>query len=97
MFCAQSFFMMDGDNDRDTRNRDAGWHTEREFDIVTFVLAAILALTILGAVGYGIFNSSRVASTIPFPTDVQRAAVKAVTQPATEGSGGARKEADHHR
>lgn len=97
MFWAQSFFMMDGDNKPDARDRDAGRRAEREFDVVTFVLAAILALIILSAVGYGIFNSSQIASTIPFPKDVYKAAVKAVTQPATEGSGGAQKETGHHR
>ncbi len=32
---------------------------EREFDAITFVLAGVLSAVVLGAVGYGIFKSSR--------------------------------------
>ena len=38
---------------------------EREYDAITFVLAAVLSVIILGAIGYGILNSSRGTSTIP--------------------------------
>jgi FlaG/FlaF family flagellin (archaellin) len=38
---------------------------EREFDAITFVLAAVLASVVLGAVGYGIYKSSKVATAIP--------------------------------
>jgi hypothetical protein len=41
---------------------------EREVDAITFLLAGVLAAVVLGAVGYGIYNSSRVALTIPSPT-----------------------------
>jgi len=44
----------DRDNDR-----------EREFDAITFVLAGVLSAIILGAVGYGISKSSRMASPLP--------------------------------
>ena len=32
---------------------------ELEFDAITFVLAGVLSAVVLGAVGYGIFKSSR--------------------------------------
>ena len=38
---------------------------EREFDTITFVLAGVLSAIILGAVGYGIVNSSRWTTTVP--------------------------------
>jgi hypothetical protein len=40
---------------------------EREFDLLTFVLAGALAAVVLIAIGYGIFNSSRLATAIPSP------------------------------
>jgi hypothetical protein len=38
---------------------------EREFDIMTFVLAGVLSAIVLGAIGYGILNSSQATATIP--------------------------------
>lgn len=46
-------------------NEDPEERREREFDAITFLLAGVLSAIVLGAVGYGIFNSSRVATTIP--------------------------------
>jgi hypothetical protein len=45
-------------------NEDPEKRREREFDTITFVLAGVLSAIVLGAVGYGIFNSSR-GVTIP--------------------------------
>jgi hypothetical protein len=42
---------------------------ERNFDLITFLLAALLTGIILGAMGYGVVNSSRVAMPIPPPAD----------------------------
>ena len=44
---------------RRRQDEDPEARREREFDTITFVLAAVLGAIILGAVGYGIFNSSR--------------------------------------
>jgi hypothetical protein len=41
---------------------------EREFDLVTFFLAAMLTAIILAAVSYGVVNSSRVAAPLPPPS-----------------------------
>jgi hypothetical protein len=41
---------------------------EHEFDLVTFLLAAVLAGIILAAMGYGVVNSSRVATPLPLPS-----------------------------
>jgi hypothetical protein len=49
--------MMEDPNDR----------REREFDAITFLLAGVLSAIVLGAVGFGIFKSSRVATVIPPP------------------------------
>jgi hypothetical protein len=38
---------------------------EREFDLVTFLLAAVLTGIILGAMGYGVVKSSNVAAPLP--------------------------------
>jgi len=38
---------------------------EKEFDLITFLLATVLAVILLGAVGYGVVNSSRVAAPLP--------------------------------
>jgi len=44
---------------------------EREFDAITFLLAGVLSAIVLGAVGYGIFNSSKgVVATIPTRTEI---------------------------
>ena len=40
---------------------------EWEFDGITFLLAGVLSAVVLGAVGYGIVKSSRVATVIPAP------------------------------
>ena len=44
---------------------------EREFDTITFVLAGVLSAVVLGAVGYGIVNSSRGTATIPLTAGSQ--------------------------
>ena len=41
---------------------------DREFDALTFLLAGVLALIIVGAIGYGILNSAKVAKNVPSPT-----------------------------
>ena len=41
---------------------------EREFDAITFLLAGVLSAIVLGAVGFGVYNSSKVAKTIPAVT-----------------------------
>jgi hypothetical protein len=47
-------------------NEDPDERREREFDMITFLLAGILSAIVLGAVGYGIFNSSKgVTATVP--------------------------------
>ena len=38
---------------------------EREFDAITFVLAGVLSAILLGAVGYGIVNSSQRTTNVP--------------------------------
>jgi hypothetical protein len=38
---------------------------DRGYDVIIFVLAAVLGAIVLGAIGYGIFNSSRVTTAIP--------------------------------
>lgn len=52
-------------NDDHERPPDPIQHREREFDAIALVLASILATIVIGAIGYGIFNSSRMASTVP--------------------------------
>jgi hypothetical protein len=73
--------------DKEPRNLDANQRAEREFDVITLVLAGVLAAIVLAAVGYGIFRSSEVATTIPFPTHSSGFAGKATTSSFTEGSG----------
>ena len=46
-------------------NEDPRQSREREFDAITFLLAGVLSAVVLGAVGYGIFKSSQVATAIP--------------------------------
>jgi hypothetical protein len=46
-------------NGNDGRGRDRG------YDTITFILAGVLAAIVLGAIGYGIVNSSRVTTAIP--------------------------------
>jgi hypothetical protein len=38
---------------------------ERGYDAITFAVAGVLVAILLGAIGYGIFTSSRMATTIP--------------------------------
>lgn len=64
---------------------------EREFDAITFLLAGVLSAVVLGAVGYGIFKSSKVATVIPPPglglqTPVQAHRPPFEPTPATTGS-----------
>jgi hypothetical protein len=83
-------------NSQEPRNLDADRRTEHEFDVITFVLAGLLALIVLAAVGYGIFNSSKVATTIPFPTRSSEIAIKATTQTTTDGSAAHRESPGSH-
>jgi hypothetical protein len=46
-------------------NEDPEQRREREFDAITFALAGVLGAIVLGAIGYGIFNSSRTTTAIP--------------------------------
>jgi hypothetical protein len=50
---------------RRRQNEDPEQRREREFDTITFVLAGVLGVIILCAIGYGIFKSSRGATNIP--------------------------------
>jgi hypothetical protein len=50
-------------NEKDREKR-----REREFDAITFVLAGVLSAILLGAIGYGIVNSSRGTTAIPSST-----------------------------
>jgi hypothetical protein len=53
------------------RKEDLTERREREFDAITFLLAGVLSAIVLGAVGYGIFNSSKgVVATIPTRTEI---------------------------
>ena len=70
-------------------------YTERGYDILTWTLAGALALIVLGAVGYGIVNSSRLATKVPSLSEPQRAAPMALPRrdprdPDTTGSGSGR-------
>jgi hypothetical protein len=38
---------------------------DREFDAITFALAAVLSAIILGAIGYGVVKSSHLATPLP--------------------------------
>jgi len=46
-------------------NEDPDKRRERKFDTITFVLAGVLSAIVLGAVGYGIVNSSRGTANVP--------------------------------
>ena len=64
---------------------------EREFDAITFLLAGMLSAVVLGAVGYGIIKSSRVATVIPplapgLQSPVQAARPPFDPNPTTTGS-----------
>lgn len=40
---------------------------ERGFDALTFLLAGVLSAIVVGAVGYGIFKSSKAVTIVPPP------------------------------
>ena len=40
---------------------------EQQFDAITFLLAGVLSAIVMGAVGYGIVKSSKVATIVPPP------------------------------
>jgi hypothetical protein len=61
------------------RNINDNQRAERQFDVLTFVLAGLLAAIVFVAVGYGIFISSRVASVIPLPKNGSETAFRATT------------------
>jgi hypothetical protein len=70
---------------------DPNERREREFDAITFLLAGVLSAVVLGAVGYGIFKSSRVATVIPspaieLPMPAQADRPPSEPSPATTGS-----------
>jgi hypothetical protein len=46
-------------------NGNDGGGPDRGYDTITFILAGVLTAIVLGAVGYGIVNSSRVTTAIP--------------------------------
>ena len=48
-------------------NEEPDERRERKFDAITLLLAGVLSAVVLGAVGYGIFKSSRVATVSPPP------------------------------
>lgn len=73
--------------DRERRNLNSEQRSEREFDVITLVLAGVLAAIILGAVGYGITNSSKVAATLPAPATSSITAHQTRTPQFTSGSG----------
>src|SRR4051812_50207655 len=50
---------------RRRQDQDPEKRREREFDAITFVLAGVLSAIVLGAIGYGIFNSSQGRTAIP--------------------------------
>jgi len=61
---------------------DPNERREREFDAITFLLAGVLSAVILGAVGYGIAKSSRVATVIPPPAPGLQMPGQAVRPPS---------------
>lgn len=74
------------DKNTGPRNPDADRRAEHEFDVITFVLAGLLALIILSAVGYGIFGSTEVASTLPMLNKSSEIAGKAAMPASTDDS-----------
>jgi hypothetical protein len=78
---------MNKDANKEPRHLDNDPRAEHEFDVITLVLAGVLAAIVLAAVGYGVFRSSEVAVTIPFPPNSSELAGKARTPAVTEGSG----------
>jgi hypothetical protein len=67
-------------------NEDPGKRREREFDIITFVLAGMLSAVVLGAVGYGILKSSKGTATIPSLTAGSQTPGPAEPPASTTGS-----------
>ncbi len=68
---------------------DPNERREREFDAITFLLAGMLSAVVLGAVGYGIIKSSRVATVIPPPAPGLQSPVQSARpdpNPTTTGS-----------
>jgi hypothetical protein len=69
---------------------DPNERREREFDAITFLLAGVLSAIVVGAVGYGIFKSSKVATIVPPPAIGLQTPVQATRPPsdpnATTGS-----------
>jgi hypothetical protein len=80
------------DQDRAQRNTEAEQRVEREFDVITFILAAALTLILVAAIAYGVLRSSEVATTIPYPSKSSDTAVMTGVVPTatTDGSSGAR-------
>ncbi|MEA2980534.1 MAG: hypothetical protein QOF09_2357 [Alphaproteobacteria bacterium] len=65
---------------------DPGSRKEREFDAITFLLAGVLSAVVLSAIGYGIYNSSRVVKTIPSPTTDQQLLLRTNRPPSDPGA-----------
>jgi hypothetical protein len=57
---------------------------DRGYDTITFVLAGVLVAIVLGAIGYGIVNSSRVTTAIPAMSPSEPA--KSASQASTTGA-----------
>ena len=67
-------------------NEDPEKRREREFDAITFVLAGVLSAIVLGAVGYGIFKSSKGTTTFPSLTAGSQTSGPAEPPASTTGS-----------
>ena len=70
---------------------DPAGTSERKYDIITLALAGALAIIVLGAIGYGIVNSSNVTTAIPTAAPASRSvgptvAPEPASAPATTGS-----------
>ena len=65
------------DNENPSRGEPAPY-AERNYDLVTWTLAAALALFVLGAIGYGLANSSKLATSVPSLSGPARPAPTAV-------------------
>ena len=65
--------------------KDPNERREREFDAITFLLAGVLSAVVLGAVGYGIHKSSRMATVIPSPAPGLQMPVQAARPPSDPG------------
>jgi hypothetical protein len=89
--------MDDKESGQEPRHLGKGGRPERDHDIITFVLAGVLALIVLAAVGYGISNSSRVATILPLPKHRSDIATKGTAPTATDGSNTAHPKSSGHR